>query len=226
MASIDMKALGFSVLMGGALLLGSGCVSYTNVPVPNSAPAFKHANSGASIKSMVAALDRVILKHPMRDGQSRYALNLPAGTTPETASIVVSRLPKGAMLPYEGMEESVPVYHISRIWLRGASGKVDVVYPIDAETDGGVTVWVHGGDRSWYVERLQYWSPGTVPTPPLYIPMDGEVGVMDVDAYDESISDDGWDEEPMMDEPVIDEPAAPAATEPADDGALYRQVDN
>tara|TARA_R110002096_G_scaffold344921_7_gene538212 strand:- start:177234 stop:177926 length:693 start_codon:yes stop_codon:yes gene_type:complete len=230
MASIDMKALGFSVLMGGALLLGSGCVSYTNVPVPNSAPAFKHANSGASIKSMVAALDRVILKHPMRDSQGRYALNLPAGTTPETASIVVSRLPKGAMLPYEGMEESVPVYHISRIWLRGASGKVDVVYPIDAETDGGVTVWVHGGDRSWYVERLQYWSPGTVPTPPLYIPIDGAVDAMDVEddvnAYDESISNDDWDDEPVMDEGELDQPAAPAASEPADDGAMYRQVDN
>lgn len=225
MAHITKKILGFSILASSAILLGNGCVSYTNVPVPNSAPAFKHANSGASIKSMVAALDRVILKHPMRDSQGRYALNLPAGTTPETAATVLARLPKGAILPYEGMEEFVPVYHISRIWLRGVSGKVDVVYPIDADTDGGVTAWVHGGDRSWYVERLQYWAPGTVPTPPLYIPIDGDIEVMDVQTdtneYDEHNSESDWDEQPAADEPV-----APATTEPVDNGALYRQIDN
>ncbi len=196
------------------LVVGGGCVSYTNVPEPSSAPAFKHANSGASIKSIVASLDRVILRHPMVDGSGRYAVNLPVGTTPETAATIVSRLPDGAMLPYEGMDGSVPVYHIGRIWLRGVSGKVDVVYPfVDADgqrVDGGVTVWVHGGNRPWYVKRMQYWSPGTVPVPLLYVPLggDGEIEVMESNGglYGESIADPavgpGGDSVGEMDEPV------------------------
>jgi len=173
------RTLGITVVAASISLLWGGCVSYTSVPEPSKGIALGHTNSGGSIKSIVASLERVILRHPVRDEHGEYAVNLPVGTTPETAATIVSRLPTGAVLPYEGMDGSVPVYHIGRVWLRGSSGKVDVVYPIEGDVDGGVTIWVHGGDRPWYVKRMQYWAPGTVPTPEMYVPLDGEVGVMD-----------------------------------------------
>lgn len=228
------------VIGSGVLGLGfgsGGCVSYTNVPVPNSAPAFKHANSGGSIKSISAAVDRVVMRHPKKDAEGRYAINLPSGTTPETAREILGRLPEGAVIPWEGMDESVPVYHISRIWLRGATGKVDVVYPIDADTDGGVTVWVHGGDRSWYVERLQYWAPGTIPTPPVYVPIgrDGRPGeVMEDDDYELPRDWDGEsqpDEQPVtqpLDQPVT-QPVVPAGSAPTADPkaqVMYREIED
>jgi len=233
--SIRVGKMGLMVAVAlSSLLWGVGCVSYTNVPVPSSAPAFKHANSGGAIKSIVASLDRVILKHPMVDGSGGYAVNLPAGTTPETARTIVSRLPDGAMVPFEGMGDDVPVYHISRIWLRGVRGKVDVVYPFvdqrGVKVDGGVTVWVHGGDRSWYVERMQYWAPGTVPAPPVYVPVgrDGAVNteVMDEDDFETPMTESELDAEIDLEGEMIDEPGVVEDSTPVDDGALYRQVDN
>ncbi|MBO6512467.1 MAG: hypothetical protein JJ974_00690 [Phycisphaerales bacterium] len=228
MAGLKRTVLGVVIGSGILGLAAGGCVSYTNVPVPSSAPAFKHANSGASIKSISAAIERVVLRHPMKDAQGRYAVNLPAGTTPETAEKILDRLSDGAVIPWEGMDESVPVYHISRIWLRGATGKVDVVYPIDADTDGGVTAWVQGGDRSWYVERLQYWAPGTIPTPPVYVP------IGDTERRGEMMTDDEYEAPVDMDElesapesPAVDESVRERAAEPEpDDQVLYREIDD
>ncbi|MGJ8637127.1 MAG: hypothetical protein ACSHX5_09805 [Phycisphaerales bacterium] len=234
MAGLKRTVLGLMVAGGVLGFSAGGCVSYTNVPVPSSAPAFKHANSGASIKSISAAIDRVVLRHPMKDAQGRYAINLPAGTTPETAQEILGKIPKGAVIPWDGMDESVPVYHISRIWLRGATGKVDVVYPIDADTDGGVTAWVHGGDRSWYVERLQYWAPGTIPTPPIYVPVgkDGRVEeMMDDDGYEEPREMEELDDAPAV-ESLVETPRSSRSTSPStsttdpDDQALYREIED
>lgn len=232
--SIRVGKYGLTVVIAlSSLLWGAGCVSYTNVPEPSSAPAFKHANSGSSIKVIVASLDRVVGKHPLRDGSGRYAVNLPAGTTPETAHTIVSRLGSGAVVPFKGMGGEVPVYHISRIWLRGRSGKVDVVYPfVDIDgvrSDRGVTVWLHGGDRPWYVERLQYWAPGTVPTPPVYVPVgrDGVAGDADSESMDdveyevpttEPAAEAGYRPEP------VSEPEPARVSEPADGGAMWREV--
>jgi len=220
--------MGFTVAAASvSFLWGVGCVSYTNVPEPSSAPAFKHANSGSSIKVIVASLDRVVGKHPLRDGSGRYAVNLPAGTTPETAHTIVSRLGSGANVPFEGMEDSIPVYHISRIWLRGRSGKVDVVYPFmdvdGTRSDRGVTVWLHGGDRPWYVERMQYWAPGTVPTPPVYVPVGREDG-----GVDSEMTGDEEYEVPTTEsvQETADRIEPEFESEPADDGVLYREVEN
>lgn len=237
MAGLQRKILGLAIGAGVMAMVTGGCVSYTNVPVPSSAPAFKHANSGGSIKSISVAADRVVMRHPMKDGQGRYAINLPAGTTPETAREILGRLPDGAVIPWEGMDDSVPVYHISRIWLRGASGKVDVVYPIDADTDGGVTVWVHGGDRSWYVERLQYWAPGTIPTPPVYVPVGKDGGSGEVMEDDDFELPQEWEVESQPDaQPVeqwesqpVTQPTASSsssATTDPDDQVMYRLIDD
>jgi hypothetical protein len=133
------------------------------------------------------------------------------------------------MIPTEGMDSSVPVYHISRVWIRGRSGKVDVVYPMkDADgsvIDAGVTCWMHGGDKPWYVERLQYWAPGTIPTPPVYVPIDGDIEVMgDIESSETATYSEPDPIETEVSEPMIEEDPAPV--ESGGDGTLYRQVDD
>ncbi len=167
-ASVSLLGLGFNLGLGAM----SGCVSYTNVPVPNSAPAFKSANHTQSIKVLREALDAVITKHSV-DGA--YSINLPSGTTPESTDKIIAGLPAGVLMPSNEMGGDVPLYHIGRVWIRASDAKVDIVYPF-IRADGkseeqSVTVWLSGGVRSWRVYRMQYWTAGTIPTPPLYVPI-------------------------------------------------------
>ena len=158
--------VGFSMAM-------SGCVSYTNVPVPASAPAFKNANHSQPILVLTRALEAVINEHPAGDGA--YAINLPMGTAPETFEKIIANLPEGATMPIEGMDADMPTYHIGRVWIRASDAKVDVIYPFTGmdgvSSEQNVTIWLSGGVRSWRVHRRQYWAAGTIPTPPVYVPI-------------------------------------------------------
>lgn len=159
-------------LIGG---LG-GCVSYTNVPVPESAPAFTNANHSQTITVMTRAIEAVIAMHPPR---GEYVVNLPTGTSFETCELIAEQLPEGVIVAYEGMDDEtegmLSVYHIGRVWIRAATSKVDVVYPFTGEngvtSDQCVTVWLRGGVRSWREVRMQHWAAGTIPTPPIYVPI-------------------------------------------------------
>ncbi len=168
-----MKAMQLGVLGISGLLIGlSGCVSYTNVPVPASAPAFESANHWASVSVITEALSTVIAKHPPKGD---YVINLPAGTTPETFEKIIAELPAGATMPFDGISSDLPVYHIGRVWIRASDAKVDVIYPFTgydgAKSDQNVTVWLNGGVRRWRAYREQSWSAGTIPTPPIYVPI-------------------------------------------------------
>ncbi len=158
--------------MLGALGIGSGCVSYTNVPVPESAPAFKSANHFQSIAVVKKALATVIEQYPV---EGTYMINLPVGTSPESFEQVIAGLPEGAIMPHEGMDSGTPVYHIGRVWIRASDAKVDVIYPFKRADgrieDQNVTVWLSGGVRKWRVYRQQHWAAGTIPTPPVYVPV-------------------------------------------------------
>lgn len=229
-----------------AALLGvGGCVSYTNVPEPTSAPAFQSANHRMSIKVTRTALHKVISRYPMRDAQGRYSVNLPAGTTLESAQSIVMGLPEGVVIPYEGMDPSIPVYHIGRIWIRASDAKVDVLYParaFDASAfTGTVTVWMRGGVQPWRVSRVQHWAPGTIPTPPLYVPlskeaiearetMNTEKAPAGLDAVGATSTPDAFVQTP---EPTLEQQPQEHSIEPArepsalpepDPAQMYRQI--
>lgn len=156
----------------------AGCVSYTNVPEPQSAPAFKSANNFQAKRVTSAALGEIIERFPMRDAEGRYSVNLPAGTSLESAREIAERLPEGVVIPFEGMDDSIPTYHIGRIWIRASDAKVDVLYPArsfdGSEFTGNVTVWLNGGIRDWNINRVQHWAPGTIPVSPTYVPVSKE----------------------------------------------------
>lgn len=175
--------------LAGLGLMVAGCVSYTNVPVPESAPAFKSANHTQSIKVVIAALNTIVTRYPPVGDGVTYAVNLPSGTTPESAQEIIESLPDGAIVPFEGMSGEVPVYHIGRIWIRASDAKVDVVFPranIDGSVrDHNVTVWLSGGLQSWRVRRVQPWAPGTIATPEIYVPIDPEAYEAELEAQTE-----------------------------------------
>ena len=222
------------LIASAALTLGmlGGCVSYTNVPEPESAPAFKSANHLQAKKVTHRALEEVISRYPMRDSQGRYSINLPAGTSLESAQEIVDGLPEGVVIPFEGMDQSIPTYHIGRIWIRASDAKVDVLYPArsfdGSAFTGNVTVWLNGGIRRWGVNRVQHWAPGTIEVPPVYVPIPEEELEMMGDADNEEqappqpASEPQEAQEPAGEETPQEEPAREPA--PGEPGDPYREV--
>ena len=232
------SAMAVSAVIGSMLLVG--CVSYTNVPAPESAIAFKSANHGQSIKVIRTALGEIIARYPMRDGQGRYTVSLPMGTTLETARSVLEGLPEGGVVPYDGMDGSIPVYSVGRVWIRASDAKVDVIYPVKGyrgdQSVGNATVWLNGGVQPWRVARVQHWSPGTlvehglvVPLPKDYQPGSGEVFEQPTVDVETAPAPD------VSDTPMIDEHVDPSAEdvkpesseaehEARGTGGMYRQV--
>lgn len=229
---------GFFGMVASSLVLG-GCMSYANVPVPESAPAFKSANHFQSVSVMTQSLERVIDQHPSTGPGGQYAINLPVGTTPESAYKIIEALPQGAIVPFAGMSEEIPVYHICRVWIRAREAKVDVIYPaimFDGSTqDQNVTIWMRGGIRSWRFNRQQFWSPGTIAKPAIYIPIeltDLSGATIDDSAYlnddvNDQLDDGNVDESPAADEMIeATESPVESSVEQVQDpaGAMYRQV--
>jgi hypothetical protein len=237
-------ALIAGALTGLAML--SGCVSYTNVPEPVSAPAFESANHSVAKIVTSRALAEVIRRYPMKSAQGQYAINLPAGTSLESAREIINGLPDGAVIPFEGMDSAIPTYHIGRIWIRASDAKVDVIYPAKSFTgevyDGNVTVWLNGGVRRWRTHRVQHWAPGTIAVPPIYVPIPEDALEAQESAaqFESRVNEpepmpepESTNEQPMQAEPEpmaeksTPEPVVESEPEPTPSpsgGAMYREI--
>lgn len=149
----------------------AGCTSYTNVPGPDNYTARQDPNARQASAATETGLIWAVRRHPV---QGRYAINLPIGTSLETAERIAEALGPNAVIP-DSTDIDLPTYHVTRVWIRVSDAKVDVVYPLTT-TDGrqitrGVTAWMHAGVRPWIVSRGQYWAPGTIQTPPIWVPL-------------------------------------------------------
>lgn len=213
-----------------------GCVSYTNVSGPESPPSFHNPNHFAAVDVTGTALDWVITRHGPGDG-SGYVVNLPEGTSQESAMEIFAKFPGGAVWPTSADQDPLGMFHVGRVWIRASEAKVDVVYPFTMLNGGtgqrGVTVWLQGGVRDWRVIRGQYWSPGTVVVPEVSVPVLNEEGF-----FDRWTGSDSGDTEPAQADPASDvisgtspavepepEPVAqPAPSEPGDGSALWREI--
>ena len=228
------------VITSAAIALASlgGCMSYTNVPAPESAPAFKSANHLHAKKVANKALQEAFERYPMRDAQGQYSVNLPVGTSLESAQEIVEGLPDGVVIPYEGMDDSIPVYHIGRIWIRASDAKVDVLYPArsfdGSDFTGNITVWLNGGIRRWVMNRVQHWAPGTIPVPPLYVPIpEAELKMMEDGIDDRSemstapepVESVEEEQETQVEQTPVEPAPAPVVEQPSSNtGGTYREV--
>lgn len=228
------------------------CTSYTNVPGPDAATAQQDPNARQASRAAETALAWTVQRHPV---EGPYWINLPPGTSIETAESIAATLGGMARVP-DAPSTELPVYHVSRVWIRLSEGKVDVIFPardgLNRQVQRAVTVWMNGGIRPWTARRGQYWSPGTVPVPEIWVP----IPQAELDAIAEAeraaaraarqaqpvaapISEPA--DEPVAEpaapaletpppstppEPVVslEEPAAPASRAPASGGTTYREV--
>ncbi|KAA0217280.1 MAG: hypothetical protein DYG94_01405 [Leptolyngbya sp. PLA3] len=161
------------ILAGGTILASLGCVGYSSYPKVEggapSSPNFIHMRPVIA-ESLKAVIEKY---HPQDAGP--YAVNLPIGITETGRDEVMKALGAQAM-DLTPRTEHLPIYHVGRVWVRGADAKVDIVRPIlelgrlpgGQPTYQGVTVWLDGGINNWWVEMIQPWSIGVVEPPELH----------------------------------------------------------
>lgn len=217
------KVFGMCAAVGALTLVLAGCVSYESTRDREGRGPDSALSAWKAGDALVAALTRVHREHPPQSTGGRYVVNLPKGTSSERAREIIEDLPAGALLPGEfGNDASrLPVYHVSRVWIRNVSARIDIAYPtrdaISGErVDGGVTVWMRGAPLPWKIDRLQYWHPGVVPTPELYVPISED----ELEAQRRAYEDAQFGDAPEPAEAAQDEEPDP---DPAD-GATYREV--
>lgn len=214
----------FAGVMVGGLTLGvalagglGGCTSYTNVAERESYNDGQDPNSRTASSAARTALEWVTLRHGT---PGAYAINLPEGTSLETADRIAEALGPNAVIPTSETVD-LPTFHVGRVWIRLSEAKVDVVYPMST-FDGrqivrGVTVWMNADFGGWKVRRGQYWSPGTVPPPPIWVPIP-QAELDAIRAAEEAAAEAASNPQPQPEtQPETQPEPAPAEPQPAPD---------
>jgi hypothetical protein len=181
------------VLLAGTV----GCQEYATYPPVSTAKGMSEdMNNPASEAAMVAALQYVATRYPPGGPQMEPKNSTEAGQLKVVYPMAVG-LPKGMRKSfYERMANEVgdqtvpltpevwdgnrlPVYHVTRVWMRFHEGTVDVMRPmpeLGMGPDGKpvyqkVTVKLTGGFEPWRVTYARAWSPGVDATPePYFLP--------------------------------------------------------
>ncbi|MCC6675780.1 MAG: hypothetical protein IT436_01425 [Phycisphaerales bacterium] len=159
-----------------------GCVGYASYPYEEGGKntfANQDPNTPPADELIYLSLDWVTSKFPPPGGvstEASYAINIPKGVRRDVYDRILKKLgDKAAPLTPE-TAQSLPIYHIGRLWVRGRNAKVDVLRPVleGPRGPGGqvlyqpVTLRIEGGFEPWRVRRHQVWEVGTVPIPELY----------------------------------------------------------
>ncbi|MFO0859570.1 MAG: hypothetical protein U0570_03375 [Phycisphaerales bacterium] len=170
----------FKPLVAGTLLAlsaGSCAHEYANYPpITGDDWAIKNVNTQNMRAAMAAAVRWTAMRYPPPG--NAFAINLPAGTTPETYAAVAAAVGNGATPVTEANAKSLPVYHVTRVWLRGSIARIDVVRPVfevPRTTSGapvyrGLEVRLAGGWEPWRVTGSSEYEIGVLEPPVLHIP--------------------------------------------------------
>lgn len=188
-------AVGMLLAVAGPM----GCThQYANYPEIPSAKGLKQdPNTPASESAMVTALQFVANRYP--PGTLRLdAKNSREAGEMITSTAMVVNLPVGQRLSYyrrvarkvgpnvvpmtADVDASLPVYHVTRVWLRFSEGWVDVMRPMPELPPGPdgkpvyqtVTLKMTGGLGPWRVLHARAWPPGIDPVPEPYMLPDEE----------------------------------------------------
>lgn len=216
-----MGLIGAGLLGLGALGVASmpGCATYANYPPIGQDLAVNDPNVIPLPVLMRVAITRSLLQDTQAgDLPERWVLNLPRGTTQERArSILESSMSDagvtGGMLVGDDGYRGLPVYSVTRVWLRADKATVDVVRPVtldgmqptEDDADGNaytyqkITYRLVGGFRPWRVETTRAWPIGLEDQPELYGWPEGTASSAPVTA-DEPEPQDPSEEEPSDEE--------------------------
>lgn len=171
--------------LAGTIALASCTREYANYPpITGDEFATKNVNASFNMKNAIAAALRwTAMRYPPPGGENApFAINLPAGSSEETYARVVALIGHGAQPISEANATSLPVYHVTRVWLRGEIARIDIVRPVFEIADKpgggrvyrGVEVRLAGGWKPWHVTGSSEYEIGVLEPPALHIP--GEPG--------------------------------------------------
>ncbi len=180
-----------------AAMFVPGCVGHNVInPVVDGERGFSNPNSDPIPPLMIESVRWVATRYPPEESAEwsaggaplpdsgagipgpRFAVNLPQGVNALVYQRVCDLIAFGAVPMQEG-NESLPTYHVSRIWVQGDEARVDVIRPIKGleSVAGGrpitqpITVRLRGGLSPWHVTSHNVWSFNSLPTPALnYMP--------------------------------------------------------
>lgn len=175
-----VTAAAMVVSLGAAGGLLSGCAGYASFPPIAGAPmASTNPNEPPTDQLMAVALEWVVKRYPPRSagpvvaGQPQIIINLPYGVIRSTYERVASKLTVPAEPLTPANKDSLPIYHVSRVWVRGGDAKVDVLRPLQEvgvapgqpQAYQQITVFCSGHLEPWHVERFQAWEIGMAQVP-------------------------------------------------------------
>lgn len=183
------RALLGAAILGLATLAGAtGCATYANYPPIGQDLAINDPNVVPLPVLMRVATTRVLQRDAASgDLPDNWVLNLPRGMTTTRARSVLDNTMSdagvgGGMLVGDSGYLGLPVYSITRVWLRGDKATVDVIRPVtldgmqptEENTDGvaytyqKVTLRLEGGFRPWRVVGTREWPIGLEDRPELF----------------------------------------------------------
>jgi hypothetical protein len=196
----------------GALTLGSlglasmpGCATYANYPPIGQDLAVNDPNVIPLPVLMRVSVTRVLQQDAANgDLPERWVLNLPRGMNLERARSVLQNTMtdagvSGGMLVGDQGYLGLPVYSVTRVWLRGDKATVDVIRPVtldgmqptEGDADGvaytyqKITLRLVGGFRPWRVEGTREWPIGLEDRPELFGWPEGTTGSAAIMTEDE-----------------------------------------
>ncbi len=182
-------------LLAALTLLGlftPACQKYQNYPsVATARGTPEEPNNPATEAAIVASLQYVATRFPPHGGiyakapddanklhaDFPFAVNMPAGMRKSFYERIPTKVgPDVKPLTPEIVEQgSLPIYHVTRVWLRFNSGTVDVLRPMTQLGKGPqgtvyqkVTLRLEGGFSPWRVVHARAWEPGADEPPPFY----------------------------------------------------------
>lgn len=183
-----LLALGVAAGLALAAASATGCASYGSYPEIGSDAAVNDTNVIPMPTLMRLAVTEVAERYEYDDAP--YLVNWPRGTEMRTADRMTDLLPGDAARAMPGTLDR-PTLHVTRVWLRVDTGKVEILRPmleLGPKADGSFAhepVVVHlrsGGLKPWRVVATRSWSPDTRDVPPVHL----------------------WEEEWATDEPMIE----------------------
>lgn len=190
----------FLAIAAATAFWATGCAGYINYPPVGDDWAINSTNVSPSLAIMEAGMLRALRRSgaPGSLQHGTYVVNPPRGTQLRYAEALVQRL--NAVPGFEGAQivtpenGDLPVYHITKLWVRGDEAIIDILRPIPSilpaqgqqEVFQPYTVWLRGGAfEHWRTVATRDWPVGMDAAPMRWnwatqFPEEGQV----IDTYD------------------------------------------
>jgi len=156
-----------AVALASMLMPLTGCVALVaSWPAVGDDGAVNDPNVSPIPRVITAAVHEVVRRYPV---PGEFVVNLPEGLHLSRAERITAEISPNARIVSPGTEH-LPVYHVTKVWVRGDRAQVDVVRPLDEpQTWQRVTVHLrHHLDGGWTVEYVKVWPMGMATPGSLY----------------------------------------------------------